>query len=265
MSAVDRQRGFSLMELIGVMAVLAILSAVLAPSVFDLINNAYAKQEQENLESLAADLRRLIQAEQRIPSSNRTNWSSALATFSDLPASRVLSNERGFLRTLYFDPRFFTTSDSNFNGYTQAGGLTGAPVSPRAMFISNLRGNAPQPSMNSAEFDRIWNQTAGASVVEGADVKITRMNFGDLFHRLTVINTATAQAGFSVEGGVAQALIAGNGTTDGISTRFLIDGSRVEFYGTPFPPGVLTTVVVVNDSVSMRYTTDGSSWFWVPL
>lgn len=259
------QTGFSLMELIGVMAVLAILSAALAPSVFELINDAYAKQEQENLDSLAADLRRLIETERRIPSSNRANWSGALAAFSDLPASRVLSNERGFQRTLYFDPRFFTTSDSNFNGYTQTGGLSSAPISPRVMLISNLRANAPQPAMNAATFDQIWNQTSGATVVESDDIKITRLNLGDLFHRLTVTNTATAQAGFSIEGGVIQALIAGNGVTDGISTRYLIEGSRVEFYGTPFPSGALNTVVVVNDSVGMRYATDGAAWYWEPL
>lgn len=257
-----RQKGFTLMELIGVMAVLAILSAAMAPSVFELIDDAYAKQEQANLNALAEDLTTLLRTEQVLPSSNRAAWSSALAAISDLPVAKVLSNPRGHRRTLYFDPQFFTSSDSNFSGYSQTDGLSTQPPSPRAMFISDLNRNAPQPAMTSAVFNDIWDQAPGALVVESNDVKIARLNMSGEFHRVVLVNAATSQTGFSLENGTRSAIAANNGTTDGIVTRYVISGSQLELYGTPYPTGSLTTASVVSRAEGFRYVTNGTLWFW---
>lgn len=256
------QTGFTLMELIGVMAVLAILSAAMAPSLFELIDDAYAKQEQANLNALANDLTDLLRTQQVLPSSNRTAWSAALAAISELPLSKVLTNQRGFNRTLYFDPQFFTSSDSSFSGYTQTGGLTLKPPSPRAMFISDLNAHAPQPAMTRAVFDDIWDQSADALVVESNDVKITRLNFSGEFHRLVLVNAAGSQAGFSLENGTRHAIAANNGTTDGVVTRYVVSGSRLELYSTPYPTGALSTASVVSRTEGFRYVSDGANWFW---
>ncbi len=254
--------GFTLMELIGVMAIMAILSAALAPSVFDLINDAYADQEIENLETLAANLETYLQQTKTLPSSNRNVWSAALANVSDLPVERVLRNRRGFLRTLYFDPRFLTTGDSNFGGFTQSTGLAIAPPSPRVMLISDLNGNAPQPSMSTAVFDAIWNQDAGATVIESSDLQIVRLNLGDHFHRVTLVNSATSQAGFSLDGGARAAIAANNGATDGIVERYIVVGTRLELYADPFPVGTLATAAQIGGARGYRYATDGLTWSW---
>lgn len=250
------------MELIAVMAVLAILSAALAPSVFDLIDDAYAKQEQSNLESLAQDLQTLLETTYTLPSSNRALWSTALAVVSDRPVAQILRNRRNFQRTLYFDPQFLTTSDANFNGYTQTTGLVTAPPSPRLMLISNLDADAPQPAMNSATFNAIWEQSAGAAVIESNDIKIVRLNLSENFTRLTLVNSAGSQTGYSLEGGTRAAVSANNGTTDGIVTRFVINGTQVELYGTPYPVGALSTAALISGAQGFRYATDGSQWFW---
>ena len=49
--------GFSLLELIGVMAVMAILAGALAPSVFQLIEEGYQTAERQSLKTIADALR----------------------------------------------------------------------------------------------------------------------------------------------------------------------------------------------------------------
>ena len=192
------QRGFTLLELIGVMAVIAVLAGALAPSVFQAIDDAYATAETSNLERIGDDLVRYIQTNGAIPSRNIDNWTAALATVSDLPIERIRNNRRGYRRLLYFDPRFIGAPDSNFGGYTQNGGLNAAPLSPRVMLISDMQRNVRNQAANSATFDAIWNQSAGATIVESATIKIVRLNLASLFQRVMLVNANVSQAGYQL-------------------------------------------------------------------
>ncbi len=257
-----KQRGFTLMELIGVLAVIAILSAAMAPSIFDTIRNAYSEAEEGNLARLAEDLETYLLTTRSLPSSNSAVWSAAIASVSDRPAALVLRNQRDYQRTLYFDPRFFSNTESNFSGYVQVDGLAAAPFSPRIMLISDMTANAPSPAMNSATFDAIWDQTAGASVVENSDLKIVRLNLSGHFQRVVLTNASTSQVGYSLDGGSAGAIAANNGTTDGIIERHVISGSTLQLYGDPFPIGSLGTAALVRAATGYRYITNGTDWFW---
>ncbi|MEO0951304.1 MAG: prepilin-type N-terminal cleavage/methylation domain-containing protein [Pseudomonadota bacterium] len=84
----NRQRGFTLMEMIAVMAILAVLSAIIAPSIVDTVNDAYAKAEDANLEQIADDLERYVRRNGAIPSGNVGDWSNALATLSSARAAK---------------------------------------------------------------------------------------------------------------------------------------------------------------------------------
>ena len=266
MSTARRQEtGFTLLELIGVMAVLAILSAALAPAIFQAIDDAYAAAEAGNLERLGDDLERYVRANGVIPSRNINNWTAALATVSALPVERIRNNQRGYRRLLYFDPQFFGAPDSNFGGYTQTAGLTAAPLSPRVMLISDMQRNVRNQPANTGNFNAIWNQDPGAAYIESDTVRIERLNLAPLFHRVMLVNGNTAQAAYQLGSASSAPVTASNGVTDGIVSRYVLDGTEIRLYDIPFPAGTLATAALVRGDLGFRYATNGTSWFWEAL
>ena len=255
-------RGFTLMEMIGVMAVLAILASVLAPSVFDTIDRAVAEAEERNLQELGDSMVSHILASKSIPRQNRNSWVPALTAYTSYPADRTEFNQRGFRRRLYVDPRFFSTVDTAFAGYTQTTGLTAFPNSPRMMLVSNVKGNVPGPTNLSADFNAIWDQTPSAPILEDQNTKIHRINLRQYFHRVLLTNANTQQPGYSLELQAAQPVPGAVGGVDGSLLRYVLEDTQLRLFATPYPAGGLSTSTLIKGELAMRYNTDGSSWFW---
>ncbi|MFK8014042.1 MAG: type II secretion system protein [Gammaproteobacteria bacterium] len=255
--------GFSLLELIGVMAVMAILSSVLAPSIVSTVDDAYARAEQDNLAMLANGLREHIVRTRSIPSTNSAVWSTALASDTDFAASQVLSNRRNRQRVLVADPRFFTSSDSAFGGYTQTTGLGVAPVSPRLLLISNLKGNVPSMSNTAATFNAVWNGDAGAVVVAGDNLKIERINLTNVFRHVLLTNSSPSQSAYALDTNTIMPVPAAVASTDGVTSVYVIDGTQMSLYAATYPAGALTNTVLVQRDFNHAYQTDnGSDWYW---
>ena len=255
-------RGFTLMEMIAVMAIIGILAAVLAPSIVDAIDRADAAAERANAGQLADDLEEYIRRTAIVPGRAAASWGPAIATVSNRPAIDVTANRRGFTRTVYFDPNFLTAA-GGFNGYVQTSGLALAPVSPRFMIISNLRGNVGTQANNAATFDAIWNQTSGAAVVESEDIVIERRHVGHLFHPVLLSNSEGLQAGFALNGSGQFAVPAALSGTDGLLSTWVLDGTRLSVFASPYPVGGLGTVVLVNDGLNLRNAANGALFQWV--
>ncbi len=260
-----RMRGFTLLEIIGVVAIVAILSAVLAPSVVSSINRAYATAEDANLQQLANALRDTVRRTRSIPSTAIGNWTTALAAQTEYTAAQLRFNRRNRQRVLLADPRFFTPVETPFNGYAQTGGLANPPNSPRLMLVSNMTGNVPAVPNTAAAFDAIWNQAAGAALIESPDLKIERIFLGDLFHTVLLTNSNTSASAVALDGNAALAIPAGVMGADGSLQTVVIDGTQVRLFGPPFPGGALLTSFTATRDVSRAFTTDGSSWFWDAL
>ncbi len=145
MSAVPHQLrrsgGFTLLELVGVIAVLAILAGALAPSVVQMIDEGYRAAETENLQTISDGFVRYVRATKQIPSTVDSDWTVAVAQFAALAPGKVLQNPKNHDRRLYADQMFFTNVNSAFNGYTQDQGLSSAPFSPRLILASPLDGD----------------------------------------------------------------------------------------------------------------------------
>lgn len=260
--ACSRQGGFTLIELIGAMAIIAVLAAVLAPGITDGIDRAYAAAEDENLATLMEALEQHIQVNKHIPRQAQAEWTAAVSAHAGLAASEVELNARGYRRRLYVDPLFFTTSEASFPGYTQTSGLAARPNSPRLMLVSDLSRNAPNAPASAAAFAAIWDQSAGAAVVEGNKVKIERLNLSSRFHRVLLINSHTQQPSYSLEGGSAAAVPAAVGGADGMLTRYVLKASRLSVFFSPYPTGGMDTSTIVGGDLALHYVTDGSNWFW---
>jgi len=254
--------GFTLMEMIGAMAIIAILAAVLAPSLTDDIDLADGSAEEENLQVLMHALEQHVLDNKSIPNPAPANWAAAIALYAELPQDDVRFNTRGFTRRLYADPRFFTNTDTNFPGYTQTSGLASRPVSPRLMLVSDLTGDAPAPPSSSADFNAIWDQSAGAAVLEGEKVKIARLNLASRFHRLLLVNSDVQQPSFALESAAAVPVPGAVGGVDGNLTRYLLDSTRLSVNFSPYPSGANNTVTIVRSDLALHYTTDGSTWYW---
>ncbi len=261
-AAKRNQAGFTIMELIGAMAIIAILAAVLAPSVTDGIDRAYAAQEEANVSSLMGALEQHILQNKDIPREAAASWTAAIATYAELARDDVEFNPRGYRRQLYVDPQFFTSSEAVFPGYVQGAGLTSRPYSPRLMLVSDLTRNVPNPPRTAAEFAAIWDQTNTAVVVEGPKVKLERLNLAGYFHRLLLVNSHSQQPAYALESGGSVPVPAAFGGVDGTLTRYVLSSSRLSVFFSPYPTGGTNTSTLVAEDVALHYTTDGSSWFW---
>lgn len=251
-------KGFTLIELIGVMAIIAILAATIAPSVIRDIDRSLGEAEQTKLRNLAADLETYISINKTIPAAS--NWSTLIASMSSLPVNRVAQNERLHNRAYYVDPRFFSNSDSNFTQYTQSNGLSSRPVSPRIIFASNLKGSLPANLNNSTNFNAVWNQTSGAAILESQDVKIQRVNLQGSFHRVLLTNNnVTDSPGYRLETGVTQSVSSTN------TEIFVLKDTKLSLIEAPFTNNIVGQALLVTEASSFAFTDDSGSWQWQNL
>lgn len=179
-----------------------------------------------------------------------------------MPSEKIELNERDFRRGYYVDPQFFTSTNTAFPGYTQTSGLAAQPVSPRIMLVSSLVANAPAAPTTSTVFSAIWDQSAAATLIEGPEIKIQRINLRSLFHRVILTNEHTNQPGFQLEVGSVNSMPASSGGVDGLVTRWVMDKTRMNLLGDPFPSGALNQVVLIDTPTNSSYRMSGASWEW---
>jgi len=251
--------GFTLLEMIGVLAITAIIAATITPNVVRQLNAANADAEAQTLDTLGGALVDYIEANKRIPGPPNADWSGSIAQMAAVPTALVLRNEKGFLRGYYVDPRFFTASAQAFSAYQQQHGLATAPVSPRIMLVSMLKSNAPGAPTTAAGFNDIWEQTNTPSIVESNDNHIERINLSDLFQQVVLINNLEVQPAYRIEGGPATSLaLASAGGTLGL-TRFIVRGSRLELVN---DSGAQDRTVLIGGASSATYADSGGTGRW---
>lgn len=257
------QHGFTLIEMIGVLAIISSLAAVLVPNVVKTVDEAVNEAEGRNLTTLASALDSYTTSQKSIP--NAAGWVAALGGFTSMSVNKINLNERGFRRGYYADPRFLTAAVGAFAGYTQTNGLAAAPFSPRIMLVSDLTRNAPAAPTTVAAFDAIWNQSAGASVVEGPRVRVQRIHLGNNFLPVLLTNQFTSTVAYRIDSGASVSLPAvGAGGGTGV-TRQLLKGTKVSLQKPPFPTGALERAVLVTSARELSYVSSGGAtpvWSW---
>lgn len=137
--------GFTLIELIGVLAIIAVLAAVVAPNALRSIERAAVRGEAESLHALGSQLKLYLRDQGTLPAT--ATWTTALASYSDLSPTDLATNKRSNARVYLLDPA--TTP------------------SQRAIFLSSMRAGLALPTTaninTAAKFTDIW-QTADGSV-----------------------------------------------------------------------------------------------------
>jgi len=177
-------RGFTLVELVGVLAIIAILASFIAPNVINQLRSARRDAEDQQLANIAQGIELYLRQTRSFPAS--------LAVLSPdyVPASsgQLTNNANGFLRYYFVQP--------NISGYTNVAGLAPTALADsRVLLITDLTQNA-NPTINTdAEFETWWNTDETGT----PDLKIHRGHVSHLFHLLSLTADGTGGS-YTIDG-----------------------------------------------------------------
>lgn len=136
-----RKSGFTLIEMIGVIAIMAILAAVVTPNALRMLDREATRAEVSTLHTLGEQVKLYLRETDIEPTS--ANWNTMLGTanYVALSPADLLVNRRQMTRIYVSNP-----------------------ASQRAMFLSSMRNGLALPPVNtiSANFGTIWDTPQGS-------------------------------------------------------------------------------------------------------
>lgn len=264
------ERAYSLIQIIGLLAVLAILAAALVPALMQDIEEKVRRQEAEALSIISGGLRQWIINQRQIPAPGTAL--SNVAAQVGWPASQVLTNVRGQPRRMLVDPGLQVGTNSAATlPYVQ--GIYGATnlsqANLRLMLVSSLGEPLPtmleNPGTNAATvFDMVWNATDGLAPAgwtwggRWEDIVVQRLSLLPLFTRLTLVNAATYMGRFSIDNTNSHVAL----PSTNFSSFYLV-GTVLGLHGDqPKQSGRLQAVQVLQD---VGMITNGAPYYLTPI
>jgi prepilin-type N-terminal cleavage/methylation domain-containing protein len=213
--------GWTLLELMAVLAVIAVLAAIVIPAMARHTDRLVADQEVATLNSFANAFQQSVLSSRTIPDQN--TWNVAIATNMGVSPNDVLYNVRqqshAQQRVFLIDPGFqIGAGGSPALPYVQTSALSGTagrpmlPVSPRVMIVSSLGKAVPMSSgvfgtTGNGYFADLWNAADGtvpgdaawgtwSATGSPADVIVQRINLAPLFVHLVLGNYNSSSQGY---------------------------------------------------------------------
>jgi type II secretory pathway pseudopilin PulG len=244
----SRSRGaFTLIELVGVLAVLAILASVMTPVAVKRLDVAARDGESSSLAAMAEAFVQASLTNRAIPTTN--NFPQLIASYLNEPTNTVRINKRGLGRVFMADPNL------SINGgglpYSQtAAGTTNLPSGVRFMIVSSVAKALP----TLTNFNDIWITSKGSLPSSlsswggrGEDLIVERIELGPLFHKIVLMNGefAPAVAKYSIDNSVTNSI-------EGL-TRFsgyFMEGTVLNMFR---PDGVVDFREVIQNDFSFAY------------
>lgn len=244
-----RTQGWTLIEIIGGLAIIAILAAAIAPVAVRRIDQAVLTKEVADLSAISNALVLQVMRNASIP--GPTNWSQSASTWAQLPLSSISTTPRGFNRAFLVDGSGWFSTNLYYAQSPQ--GTPAPPSSTRAMIVASIAGTNPPVTSGvptTASFNDLWNTQDQAKPSSwtgwsgnGSDVVIQRLNFQPLFHRviLWVRETNSAAPAYAINNSSPIPL----STTNNLDAYFL-DGSVLGM----FTNNVLALTEIVKSDLS---------------
>lgn len=224
--------GFTLLALIGILAAMSILAAVLLPNSISRLFQHALDTEQEHLERIAKGIKVYLNQNLAFP----PTLASLNPDYVPYPTAQLTDNERGYDRYYYVHP----TMDS----FSNPAGLASSDVKDaRFLLISNLTQDEAPTITNASEFETWW--TTDASATPG--LHIYRDNVGWLFYQLTIDQDGN--------GGSYQL----NGTATNSGGGPLTTHTKHHLIGTPIKFDEANTYAT--PEVQFALTTNTAYWF----
>ena len=129
---------FTLIEMIGVLAIMAIVASVLVPNALRSMDRAAVRAEAETLAALGEQTKLYLKVNATVPTP--ANWTTALGSLADLAPVDIATNKRAMARTYLLDPA--------------------AVPAPRVMILSSMRVGLALPTAgaitSAAQFQELW-------------------------------------------------------------------------------------------------------------
>lgn len=249
-----RRAGFSLVELIGVIAIVAILASFSLAAVHRQMVEANRDAEQASLRSVAAGLSNVVRLNLTVPSSS--TWVTAVAAQLNRNANDIGTNSLGNTRVMMIDPTFSIGAPASpFASlpYTQTIAGSRQVQNLNVILISSLA--APLPSLVGVTFSNVWN-SPDSSLPAGwpatwtgpaADLRRERVTLSGLFYRLVMNNLdATNTATWGMDGGSTPTTLSSNSRKE----LWVIDGTTLDLYDST---GVLFSRDILHADASYIY------------
>lgn len=218
--SIRNQRGFTLLELIGVLSILVLLSCLVAESVLQRVRLASRTAEAATLRTLAEAFKSAASRQRQLPAA--TNVVTLLSQELALTPSQVSLNPQKLARAILYDPSLGFGA-SGTAPYIQ--GVRGAREvnNLRVLLVSSLTESLPDLS-TSNHFASLWNASPNVLPAdwpstwtgEPGDLLIERLDLRPLFCRLHLNNLDQVLIGrYAIDATNTSATLAANATTNG--------------------------------------------------
>ena len=176
--------GFTLVELIGVLAILAILASFITPNVINQLRSARRDAEDQQLANISQGIALYLRQTRSFPA----NLAVLSPDYVPVSSGQLTNNANGFLRYYFVQP--------NISGYTNVAGLDPTALADsRVLLITDLTQNANPAIITDADFETWWNTDETGT----PDLKIHRGHLGHLFQLLS-LSADGAGGSYTVDG-----------------------------------------------------------------
>lgn len=223
---------FSLIEMIAIMALLAIVASATVPMLVKQADDVAESTEVANLKVIAEAFRGAVAQTRSIP--DPAQWATFVASKVGLPVSSVRTNARGNARVFLVDPALRIGAVSPANLPYQQGTSAYPVTNPRFLIVSSL--STPLPALSQSDFNTLWGNPEGTIPAgwtswqqaggTGHDLKVARIDLTPSFDSIVLQNTSSNSAAFQVDASVAS-------LPPGAITNFFFAGTVVNLLTNP--------------------------------
>lgn len=176
--------GFTLVEMIGVLAIIAILASFIAPNVINQLASVRRDSEEGQLATIARGIELYVRQTHSFPAT----LTALSPDYVAMALGQLTTNPNGFLRYYFVQP--------NISGFTNSTGLsTTALADARFMVITHLAQNVNPSITTDANFETWWSTDETGT----PDLKIHRGHVGHLFHLLS-LSANGAGGSYAIDG-----------------------------------------------------------------
>jgi hypothetical protein len=264
--------GLSLVELVGALAIIAVMVAVTAPMVVTKVREQWRQSEAATMAEIGKAYQRVVALAKSVPSTNAAEWVPLVASEMGIPADGVWTNRAGAMRLLIYDPAMGINGLApNQFPYQQGAIGTTNLVNARLVLVSGLQPAYPNVALHTADgFSNLWNRAAhqlpagwpASWSSDPDDLVVERVDLTGLFHKVVLNNVDWLQTGLYA---VLASSLSGSGYAAGVATSSsvatrLIHGTPLRLY---YGNGNVQAVEMVITDTS--YSHEAGRWNRSPL